>query len=82
MLTPLGGGRFSAAWSYAVRAVRYRIETKITGVDEDFISKANAKDLEMIVKGFTAGQVVQVRVVAINDGGEAAPSPVQTVTVT
>lgn len=81
VLTPLGGGRFSVAWSYAVRAVRYRIETKITGVDTDFQNKANAKDLEMILKGFTAAQVVQVRVVAINDGGEAAPSPVVSVTV-
>jgi hypothetical protein len=33
------------------------------------------------LKGFTAGQSVQVRVVAANDGGEAAPSPVMTAVV-
>jgi hypothetical protein len=81
VLTALGGGRFTAAWGYAVRAERYRIETLITGVDTEWQKKANAKDLEMILKGFTAGQVVKVRVVAINDGGEAAPSPEATVTV-
>lgn len=81
VLTPLGNGRFAASWSYAVRAERYRIETKITGVDTEWQKKANAKDLEIILKGFTAAQVVQVRVVAINDGGEANPSPVVSVTI-
>lgn len=82
VLTPLGGGRFSATWGYAVRATRFRVETKIAGVDTDFQGKGSFKDLETILKGFTAGQSVQVRVIAGNDGGEAAPSPVVTVVVT
>ncbi len=81
-LTPLGNGRIAAAWGYAVRATRFRVEAKITGVDTDFVSKGSFKDLETILKGFTAGQSVQVRVVAANDGGEAAPSPVMTGVVT
>jgi hypothetical protein len=81
-LTPLGSGRVAAAWDYAVRATRFRAEAMIAGVDTDFQNKGSFKALETILKGFTAGQLVQVRVVAANDGGEAAPSPVMTVVVT
>lgn len=78
----LGSGRVEASWTYAVRATRYRVESFITGVDTEWQSKANAKDLEAILKNYTAGQVVKLRVVACNDGGEAAPSPEAQVTVT
>ena len=47
----------------------------IVGVDADFVGRGSFKDLEVILKGFTAGQTVKVRVVAGNDGGDAAPSP-------
>ena len=78
----LGNGRIELAWDYAVRAVRYRVEGKITGVDADFKNLGSFKDLGGIVKGFTAGQTVQVRIVAGNDGGDAAASPVAGVVVT
>lgn len=74
-VTPTSNHRLEVAWEYAVRAIRYRVETFIVGVDEDWVNKASAKDLEIILKGFTAGQTVKVRIVAGNDGGEAAPSP-------
>ena len=77
----LGNGRFEVAWPYTTRAVRYRVEGKITGVDADFKSLGSFKDLGTILKGFTAGQVVQLRIVAGNDGGDAAPSPVASVVV-
>lgn len=80
--TPLGNGRIEVSYAYATRATRYRIETLITGVDTEWQSKAIPKDLEAILKGFTAAQVVKVRVIAFNDGGDASPSPEATVTVT
>lgn len=77
----LTGHRLEIAWPYAVRATRYRVEAMVVGVDADFVNKASAKDLQVILKGFTAGQVVKVRIVAGNDGGDAGPSPVGEATV-
>lgn len=78
----LGNGRIEISYPYATRATRYRIETWIISVDTEWQNKASAKDLEVILKNFTAAQVVKVRVIATNDGGEAAPSPEAQVTVT
>jgi hypothetical protein len=78
----LGNGRVEVNWPYATRATRYRVETFITGVDTEWQNKASAKDLEVILKGFTAAQVVKIRIIAFNDGGDAAPSPETQVTVT
>lgn len=77
----LGNGRIEVSWPYATRATRYRVETFITGVDTEWQNKASAKDLEVILKNFTAAQVVKVRIIAFNDGGDAAPSPETQVTV-
>ena len=78
----LGNGRIEISYSYATRATRYRIETWIVGVNTEWQNKASAKDLEVILKNFTAAQVVKARVIATNDGGDAAPSPEAQVTVT
>jgi hypothetical protein len=76
-----GSGRIEVSYPYATRATRYRVQTFITGVDTEWQSKATPKDLEVILKNFTPAQVVKVRVIAANDGGEAAPSPEAQVTV-
>ncbi len=73
--------RIGVAWSYATRALRFRVETFVEGVDTEWQNKGSFKDLETILKGFTAGQTVKVRIVAGNDGGEAAPSPEGSVVV-
>jgi hypothetical protein len=78
----LGNGRIEVSYPYATRAIRYRIETFIVGVDTEWQNRASAKDLEVILKNFTAAQEVKVRVIASNDGGDAAPSPETQVTVT
>ncbi len=78
----LGNGRIEMSWAYATRALRFRVETFITAVDTEWQAKGSFKDLEAILKGFTAAQVVKVRVIAGNDGGDAAPSPEASVTVT
>lgn len=77
----LGNGRIEVSWPYATRAVRFRVETFIQAVDTEWQGKGSFKDLEAILKGFTAAQVVKVRVVAGNDGGDAAPSPEESVIV-
>ena len=74
-LAPASANRLEVTWPYAVRATRYIIEILIVGVDPDWHTAANSKDLTVILKGFTAGQTVKVRVVAANDGGNAAPCP-------
>jgi hypothetical protein len=79
---PLGNGRIEMSWEYATRAIRFRVETMITGVDTEWQNKGSFKDLETILKNFTAGQTVKLRVIAGNDGGDAAPSPEATVVVT
>jgi hypothetical protein len=79
---PLGSGRIELSYGYATRAVRYKVESFILGVDTEWQNKASAKDLEVILKGYIAGQQVKLRVIASNDGGDAPPSPEVTVTVT
>ncbi|MEO6751345.1 MAG: fibronectin type III domain-containing protein [Chthoniobacteraceae bacterium] len=78
----LGNGRFEVSWPYATRAIRYRVETFIMAVDTEWQGKGSFKDLEAILKSFTAAQTVKVRVIAGNDGGDAAPSPEASVIVT
>jgi len=80
--TALGNGRVEVSWPYATRATRYRVETFIVGVDTEWQNKASAKDLEVIIKGFTAAQVVKLRIISFNDGGDAPPNPETQVTVT
>ncbi|MFN0077395.1 MAG: fibronectin type III domain-containing protein [Prosthecobacter sp.] len=78
----LSNSRLDVSWPYATRATRYRVETFIVGVDTEWQNKASAKDLEVILKGFTVGQVVKIRIIAFNDGGDAPPSPEMQITVT
>lgn len=81
-LEALSNHRINATWSYAVRAERFRVETMIVGVDGEFVGRGSFRDLEAMLKGFTAGQTVKVRVIAANDGGDAPPSPEAEVVVT
>jgi hypothetical protein len=78
----LSNSRIEVSYPYATRAIRYRIEAFIVGVDTEWQNKASAKDLEVILKNFATGQVVKIRVIAGNDGGDANPSPEAQVTVT
>ena len=55
---------------------------KVAGVDADFVSAGTTDGLEKTLPGFTAGQSVELRVIAYNDGGDAPPSPTQSVVVT
>jgi len=81
-LTATGGGKIHASWSYSTRMAGTRLQKKVIGVDEDFVPAGTADGLEKTLPGFTAGQTVELRAIAYNDGGDAAPSPVQSVVVT
>jgi len=74
-LGALGTGRIEVSFPWATRATRYIVQTFIEGVDTEWQSAKTIKDLGVILSGFTAGQVVKVRVIAANEGGEANPSP-------
>lgn len=76
-----GGGKVHLSWPYSARMAGTRLQRKVVGEDDDFVSAGTADGLEKTLSGFTAGQQIVFRVIAYNDGGDAAPSPETTVTV-
>ena len=80
-LTSPATGKLHEEWSYATRMTGTRLQTKVAGVDDDFVSAGTTEGLEKTLSGFTSGQSVEVRVIAYNDGGDAAPSPVKTMVI-
>jgi len=80
--TATGGGKVHLVWPYSTRLTGTRLQKKVIGVDTEFVSAGTADGLEKTLVGFTAGQSVVFRVIAYNDGGDAAPSPEATVVVT
>jgi hypothetical protein len=50
---------------------RFRVYVKIMGVDSDYVLKKTITDKESDLNTFTTGQVVRVRVSAVNDAGES-----------
>ena len=77
-ITTQGEGREELSWTAAVRASYYRIFVKIEGVDEDFRFLKRDSDLDHLMKDLTPGTTLSAYVIAANDGGEAAPSPMVT----
>lgn len=81
-LTAQGGGKIHAEWSYSTRMGATRLLKKIVGVDDDFSSAGTTEGLEKTLTGFTPGVTVEIQAIAYNDGGDASPSPTQSVVVT
>ena len=75
-LTVIGGGagHLLATWESAALAERYRVFKRVVGVDTDFVLAATVTDTESNLNTFTPGQIVRVRVTAVNDAGESLPS--------
>jgi len=75
-LTVIGGGpgHLLAHWETAPLAARYRVFKKVVGVDNEFVFAATVTDTESNLNTFTSGQLVRVRVTAVNDAGESLPS--------
>jgi len=80
-LTPAGPARALAAWTYAVRAEYYRLFLQRIGIDADFVNLADPKDLEYTLKDLTAGTLIKVYIVPMNEGGAGPASPVAELTV-
>lgn len=81
-LTTPGSGKIHAAWPYSTRMGGTRLMKKILGVDDDFSSVGTTDGLEKTLTGFTPGVTVEIQAIAYNDGGDAPPSPTQSVVVT
>jgi hypothetical protein len=69
-----GSGHLLARWESSALGDRYRVYKKVVGVDNEFILVATITDTESNLNTFTPGQVVRVRVTAVNDAGESLPS--------
>ena len=75
-----GPGVLEVDWESATRAQRYQVETRPTGQPE-FKRLVTVKDTNATLTGLPAGTQLEVRVVSVNDAGEAAPSDAVSVTV-
>ena len=60
-----------AEWESAALADRYRLYRKIVGVDSDFVLVKTVTETEADLNTFTSGQVVRIRVSAVDDAGES-----------
>lgn len=81
-LTLPSSGKIHAEWPYSTRMGATRLMKKILGVDDDFSSAGTTDGLEKTLTGFTPGVTVEIQAIAYNDGGDAPPSPTQSVVVT
>lgn len=77
-VTTAGTGRELVAWSYAKRAEYYRLFLRRVGTDPEAVNVADPKDLEHTLKDLTAGEMIEVYVVPMNDGGAGTASPTVT----
>jgi hypothetical protein len=66
-------GQIQCAWLRAARASRYRIKTLVVGKDQDFVKRKDVYGTDIILAGFTPGDVVKIVVVALNvEEGDAS----------
>lgn len=78
----LGGGKVLLQWPYATRMTGTRVLAKHLGEDDDFISLGTVDGLTKLVEDETPGVIIEFKVIAYNDGGDASASPVASVGVT
>lgn len=69
-----GSGHLLATWESSAFGDRYRVYKKVVGVDNEFVLVATVTDAESNLNTFTPGQLVRVRVTAMNGAGESLPS--------
>ncbi|MES2597467.1 MAG: hypothetical protein V4662_19110 [Verrucomicrobiota bacterium] len=80
-LTPVRGGAVEARWSAALHAETYEIQARLMGASAFKAVKA-VRGLEVQLTGWPSGQILEVRIVAANPLGKAAPSPVMALWLT
>ncbi len=73
-LLVMGGasGHLLAKWDPSPLGVRYRVFVKIVGVHADFVLVKTTTETETDLNTFTSGQLVRVRVAAVNADGAAS----------
>lgn len=81
VVTPGSGGTAFADWGDAALAPRYHVEIQVVGVDADFRRVKTVTESEATLTDLPAGRTVRIRIVAVNDAGEAPPSDVVEVAV-
>lgn len=73
-LEAMGEGKIFVQWPPAPHAKRYRVQWKRPDATE-FRNAATVPEPEALLKGLPSGESIEVRVIAANKTGEAAPSP-------
>ncbi len=76
VVTPGEDGTAYADWGETPRAKRFHVDIQVVGVDAAFRRVATVTDSDATITGLPAGSTVRVRVIAVNDAGNAAPSDV------
>ena len=74
-------GTLSLAWERSARAERYHVELLLPGPESAFHRVLTVYDTDARLKELPPGAAVQVRVLAVNAGGESAPGEVVPLTV-
>jgi hypothetical protein len=74
LVTGGASGHLLGTWDSAPLAQRYHVYRKIVGVDAEFVFAKTVTETEADMNTFTPGQLVRVRVTAVNDAGESLPS--------
>jgi hypothetical protein len=72
VVTGAGPEHLRAKWDASPLGVRYRVFRKIMGVDADFVLVKTTTETETDLNTFTSGEVVRVRVAAVNADGAAS----------
>ncbi len=76
VLEPSSSGHLRVRWNASPRAERYRIFKQVVGTNSDFVPAATVSEPATDLNTFTPGNVVHVRVTAMNEAGETLPSEV------
>lgn len=79
-LETTGEGKVFVQWSPAPHATRYRVQWRRMGAAE-FINAATVPDPETLLPNLPSSEAIEVRVIAANKAGEAAPCPASVVIV-
>jgi hypothetical protein len=74
-------GHLFGTWESAALADRYRLYRFIVGVDTDYVLAKTVTETESDLNTFTPGQLVRMRISALNDAGESLLSEPVEVTV-
>lgn len=73
-LTALNPGMAEASWEAVPHATRYQVQSRPLGGNE-FAPVETVHDTKALLSDLPSGQMIEVRVIAANEQGEASPGP-------